>query len=86
YIYENTSFYQSIKGYSNVWTVEHNTPVFENLTVKNTVEYSKDQFQTEVSFDYVMTKGNIKKVYPTKYILSFIKIGTEFKLANLQSL
>ncbi|MFZ2538822.1 MAG: hypothetical protein WAX04_07960 [Oscillospiraceae bacterium] len=86
YIYEDTSFYKSIKAYSNVWNVQHNTPVFENITAKNTVEYSKNHFATEVSFDYIITKGSIKRVYPTKYILSFIKVGNEFKLANLQSL
>ncbi len=85
-IYEHTSFYKSIKAYSNVWTVEHNTPIFENLNVKNTVEYSKNHFATEVSFDYIITKGTIKRVYPTKYILSFVKIGNDFKLANLQSI
>lgn len=86
YVNEKTSFFSAIKAYSNVWTVEHNAPVFENLTVKNTVEYSKAHFQTEVSFDYIITKGKLKKVYPTKYILSFAKVGNDFKLANLESL
>lgn len=85
YIYEKSTFFDALKTYSNVWTVEHNTPVFENLIVENTIEYSPDHFQTEVSFDYILTKGRIKRVYPTKYILSFVKVGEDFKLANLQS-
>lgn len=86
YMYEDTSFFKSLTAYSNVWTVEHNAPVFENVNVANTVEFSENHFQTDVSFDYILTKWKIKKVYPTKYRLSFIKIGNDFKLANLELL
>lgn len=86
FIYPETTFYKRVQEYSNVWTVEHNAPTFEKIKVKNTIEFSKDHFQTEVYFDHIITKQNIKKVYPISYRMSFIKIQNEFKLANLEVL
>ncbi len=87
-LYPETAFYDSIKTYSSYWYIDHDSAEAENVKLFNYTEYAEDVFSAEVTFDYRVkrTKGNINQVYPTHYRLSFMKIGEEIKLVNIEVL
>lgn len=91
YLYKDTDFYSAIRSFSNKWYSSHTGVRFEDLTVNNTVEYSPDHFSSEVSFDYVVYRGNAAKPsqewhYPTKYRLYFLRTNDNWKAVEIDSL
>lgn len=85
YLFKDTSYYDSIKTFSNTWYVSHDGFAFDELVVKNTTAYSYVHFSTEVSFKYIIKKGKIKNTYQNNYKLSIIKQGDTYKVVNLES-
>lgn len=88
YLTKESTYFNSIRDFSNHWYVDHTAPEVIGLKAENTIQYSDKAFTTEVSFDYkvVTVEYKIEQIYKTKYILSIIKEGDSWKIANLVSI
>lgn len=66
-----TEFYKTLRGFRNMWYVEHSPPLFENLTVSKLMEYSPNDYTVEVAFDFhVVSNKNTVQVIPSHYRLA----------------
>lgn len=86
YVLTNTSYYKTVCNFDNQWYVSHNKALFENAVASNTIAFSDNCFSCEVSFDYVIVKNKIRRVYETKYKIYFVKDGQSIKIVNLELL
>lgn len=86
YVLTDTSYYKTVCNFDNQWYVSHDKALFENAVTSNTIAYSDNCFSCEVSFDYVVIKNKIRRVYQTKYKIYFIKDGKNIKIVNLEVL
>lgn len=84
YLLKETSYYKSVRYFDNSWYIEHDSAVFTNEKVTDTLAFSDNHFTTTVSFDYIVKKQRIKQTYPSKYKLSIIRQGNTWKIVNLE--
>lgn len=87
-LYTDTAFYDSVKTYSSYWYISHDSATFEDLKMFNYTEYGADAFSAEVTFNYHVqrARGNINKIFPTHYRVSFAKIDGKVKVVNIEVL
>ena len=90
-LYQDTEYYDTTRGYSNYWVIDHDSYRFEQEKAENIVRYSDDHFSCEVSFDYVVYKDRsaegyrpITKKYQAHYRLYFVRVDGKFLVGNAE--
>lgn len=83
---KDTTFAKSIRNFSNIWYIPHDTYEFDKFQVKDLVEHSENAFSGYVSFDYVVKHGNKTNVFPSNYYMMFLKENDVWKLYDLHTL
>ena len=84
YLYTETTYYDGVKGFYNGWYSDHDKNGYENIKHGKTESYGENAFVTEVSFDYFIMRNGKKTVFPSSYVLSFIKKDGKMLLVNLE--
>lgn len=88
YLVKESEYYNSIRGFSNYWYIDHTAPTVLNLKSEDTLQYSNTTFASTVSFDYkvITTKHSFENVIKAKYRMYVIKTDDGYKIANLMLL
>lgn len=83
-VYPKSTFYESVRTFDNSWYITHNSHSFENWKFENVARCSETSFAGDVSFDYVVMQGSKEHRFPSAYHMSFMEIGGDYILVNLE--
>lgn len=86
YLYKESTFYESLKTFSNMWFTTHDSFGYENIQVKNETFYSPQHCSLEVSFNYVLKMKSKRVENQVDYQLYFMKVEDDWLIVNLIAL
>jgi|GEM_PF-4569306 len=84
YLHTETTYYDEVKGFYNGWYSDHEKNGYENIKHGKTESYGESAFTAEISFDYFIMRNGKKSVFPSSYVLSFLKKDGKMLLVNLE--
>lgn len=73
HLFPNTDFYYAITGFDTRWFSEHDSIEFANMEVFDLIPVGDRAFIGSVSFDYIVTAGELRKTYSSTYQLFFMQ-------------
>lgn len=83
-VHKDSSLYDSIRNFSNVWFPAHDSYEFKNVRVHSVRRFTEQDFYCEVEFEpYYTTEGATYKNENAHYKISFLKFDDVWKLIAL---
>jgi hypothetical protein len=86
-VIENSKAYEFLRyiTYTSVWYADHSSLAIGDITLTNVKQYSSGCYSVEADYTYGVSMNGYDYSYPTKVTLYYVKSGSSWKIADLQT-
>ncbi len=81
-----STFAAGVYAYDSKWYNKHNSAVFQNMQVKDPVNWGNGAYTVEVRFDFVVSRTYDTHTYPTAYTVALRETNGQYRVVNIAPL